>query len=173
MDGALISTLIYTYCPKLAHLFAGCFPCDAFPPLLDLEKQFQIINTDPRDKQGEHWVLIGRRVGGRLFYFDSLDPPKKIPYDCVRSRLASFYGDTTLPDAVIRPINIGLVAQSKNTTTCGLYCIYAAHVIFLTGDDEEFAGRGDGNAWVDEDDVLQFAHEHFGRHTFVKRVLYL
>jgi hypothetical protein len=175
MDGALISKLIYTHCPKLAHLFAGCFPCDSFPPIRPGDMQFQIVNTDPHDETGRHWVLIGRRVGAKLFYFDSLDPPKNIPYTCVRNRLSSFYGKTfTSPEAeaIIRPINIGLVAQSKNTDTCGLYCIYAAHVIYLAGVDEEFRGN-DGAAWVDEDGVLQFAHEHFGGHTFVKRVLYL
>jgi hypothetical protein len=110
-----------------------------------------------------------------LFYFYSLDPPKNIPYTCVRKRLSSLYGKTLDEDdvAIIRPINIGLVAQSKNTTTCGLYCIYAAHVIYLAGADEEFRGDGGGDAWIDEDAVLQFAHEHFGDYTFVKRVLYL
>jgi hypothetical protein len=173
MDGALISELIYTHCPKLAHLFAGCFPCDTFPPLTRGEPQFQIVNTDPHDESGMHWLLIGRRVGGKLFYFDSLDPPKNMSHACVRKRLCSFYGESsTNTSIIIRPINIGLVAQSKNTTTCGLYCIYAAHMIYLAGADEDFRGR-DNAAWVDEDGVLQFAHEHFGGHTFVKRVLYL
>ena len=173
MDGLLISKLIYTHCPKIAHLFGGCFPCDTFPPLVDGYPQFQIVNTDPHDESGMHWVLIGRRAGDKLFYFDSLDPLKNIPYTCVRNRLSSFYGKDLSNDSfLIRPINIGLVAQGPNTTTCGLYCIYAAHVIYLAGSDEDFRGR-DNDAWVDEDDILQFAHEHFGGHTFVKRVLYL
>jgi hypothetical protein len=161
MDGLLISKLIYTHCPKIAHLFGGCFPCDTFPPLVDGYPQFQIVNTDPHDESGVHWVLVGRRVGGKLFYFDSLDPPKNIPYACVRNRLSSFYGKVLTNDSfLIRPINIGL------------YCIYAAHVIYLAGSDEDFRGR-DNDAWVDEDDILQFAHENFGGHTFVKHALYL
>jgi hypothetical protein len=174
MDGALISKLIYTHCPKLAHLFAGCFPCDSFPPIPAGERQFQIVNTDPHDREGRHWLLIGRRVGGKLFYFDSLEPSTNIPYKCIANRLTSLYGKDVINAAatIINPINIGLVAQSENTSTCGLYCIYAAHVIFLAGVDEDFRGR-DSHAWVDEDGILLFAYEHFGGHTFVKRVLHL
>jgi hypothetical protein len=82
-------------------------------------------------------VLIGRRVGGKLFYFDILEPPTNMPYKCVANILVSFYGKDAINAAstMIRPINIGLVAQSENTTTCGLYCIYAAHVIYLAGGD--------------------------------------
>ena len=49
------------------------------------------------------------------------------------------------------------------TTTCALYCIYMAHLIYL-------------GLWstysVPEDDILQFAQEHFG-HKFVKHAINL
>lgn len=182
MDNFLISSLIYDHCPKLAHRFVGCFPCNTFPPLHSDDgrsfNRFQIVNTEPQNAGGSHWILIGRRDRQDrhvLFYFDSLDattmtttPPtlKNIPYECIRNRLLAIYTPRNNPYSldiqIIRPQTAGIVPQNIKTSTCGLYCIYMAHMMYS---DIEMLH-------TTEDDVLQFAHEHFGK-KFVKQVFYL
>ena len=175
MDDALIQTLIYKQCPKLAHRFTGCFPCNTFPQL-EHPGQFQIVNTDPADAVGRHWVLIGRYstalFNQSMFYFDSLDvgaqntkvllpTHKDIRYDCIRNRLLDMYsghGGIT----ILRPAAFGIVPQNQSTSTCALYCIFMAHVVYTHV-------RVGG---VTEDDILQFAQEHFQRR-FNKKLLYL
>jgi len=109
-----------------------------------------------------------------IFYFDSLDTTststshiKNIPYACVRDRLSSFYygrggGGGGGNVEILKPINFGITPQNKQTSTCGLYCIYMAHIIYLDAETN----------YVTEDGILQFAQEHFNK-KFIKHFLYL
>ncbi len=178
MDNNVISTLIHQHCPKLSHLFVGCFSCNNFP-IIKTHGQFQIVNTDPVKKTGQHWILIGSyhdlvdgemNKGPTVFYFDSLNTHTKeqygfiddVPYTCIKQRLKKFYGNTRTNFDVLRPYDFGVTPQDPETSTCGLYCIYMAHLIYLDVQTN----------YVTEDDVLQFAHEHFDN-KFVKQLLYL
>ena len=194
MNNNVISTLIYQHCPKLAPRFVGCFSCNNFP-IITKPGQFQIVNTDPFEKEGQHWVLIGSRRTKfegeitRVFYFDSLNTAvtsssalpsndnkqtptnrryieEEVSYACIKHRLKNFYGTSGVAEAVnfavIRPYDFGVTPQDPETSTCGLYCIYMAHIIYLEIQIN----------YVTEDDILQFAHEHFDN-KFVKQLLYL
>jgi len=112
-----------------------------------------------------------------IFYFDSLDTNpstttriKNIPYVCVRDGLSNFYGKGGGGGGggggenieILKPINFGITPQNKQTSTCGLYCIYMAHIIYLDAETN----------YVTEDGILQFAQEHFNK-KFVKHFLYL
>ena len=45
--------------PKLAHVFYGTVPCDRLPKLLLHEgPTAYIVNTDPHDEPGRHWIAM-------------------------------------------------------------------------------------------------------------------
>ena len=45
--------------PYLAPIFAGVFAADALPSLPELwKRRAYIVNNDPRDKPGSHWLAI-------------------------------------------------------------------------------------------------------------------
>lgn len=176
MDNFTILQLIHNHCPKLSHKFVGCFPCNTFP-IIHESGQFEIVNTAPKTDPGEHWVLIGRYNNNgnypSLFYFDSLSTvvdsaanrgewEDEVAYECIKQRLFHLYPGTVDID-ILHPLQFGVEPQGSSTTTCALYCIYMAHLIYL-------------GLWstysVTEDDILQFAQEHFG-HKFVKHVINL
>jgi len=107
-----------------------------------------------------------------IFYFDSLDTnpstTTQIKNVCVRDGLSNFYGKGGGGGGggenieILKPINFGIAPQNKQTSTCGLYCIYMAHIIYLDAETN----------YVTEDGILQFAQEHFNK-KFVKHFLYL
>lgn len=49
--------------------FVGVFPFDKLPSLKN--GQSAILNTDPHDKPGEHWVAIYRKSKTQFYFFDS------------------------------------------------------------------------------------------------------
>lgn len=176
MDAATLSKLILQRCPKLAHLFAGCFASDNFP-ILHRVNQFLIANTATSNNDGEHWILIARTITG-VMYFDSLDPIR-IP-DNFMDRLTAQYTSKLFssPDGPwitqLRPTDLGLQSQSFYTTTCALYCIYAAHIIFsnrramfslgirLKQQNQQQRRQLDpARLYITEDDILRFCNEHY------------
>ena len=57
--------------------FLGAYPCDMIPNIGP--NQGVIVNTDPRDKPGTHWVAIYRPTQGPVEYFDSFGLPPLVP----------------------------------------------------------------------------------------------
>ena len=163
MDNYTITALIREHCSKLSHRFIGCFPCNTFPAIT-VGGKFQIVNTDPDSGAGRHWLLIGRYNDDKsnaLFYFDSLDANANsyedehvdvIPYTCVKQRLRTLYHGTDVVK-ILKPLQFGISPQNFQTNTCGLYCIFMAHLLYL----------GRSVMYVSEQDIQQFAREHFGR----------
>ena len=56
--------------PLLKFRYLGSFPSD-YVPTLDNDT-FAIINTQPSNMQGEHWIMIAN-FGHELYFADSLD----------------------------------------------------------------------------------------------------
>lgn len=166
----MLSRLILQHCPKLAHLFAGCFSSDNFPKLYSVN-QFLIANTATSNNIGEHWILIARTVTG-ITYFDSLNPIR-IP-DNFMSRLLSQYTGkffSLVGTPIIRhlrPTDLGIQTQSNYTTTCALYCIYVAHIIFSNGMSMFSWGIQPKQQllvttrqYITEDAIVRFCNEHY------------
>ena len=69
MDTLTIKKLLKSY-----NCFKGVFPCDRVPYKAKLPLNI-IINTDPSNKPGTHWVCVSIDKNGRGFYFDSFGFP--------------------------------------------------------------------------------------------------
>ena len=108
--------------PELAHFlrrdwwcnlfFKGIYPVDRLPDSVSLPCGI-IINTDPADQDGEHWVSVYISSGGEAVYFDSLG---LAPLDgrvisfLVRNTRAWHHNDRSI--------------QSLLSVKCGYYCLY-------------------------------------------------
>ena len=97
---------------KSINSFAGAFPCDMIPIILNKPVEY-IINTDPSTKPGEHWVAVHLNGKGKGEYFDSFG------FEPLQNKIIEFL-NTTCP--------LGwkystLPLQSINDVTCGHYCI--------------------------------------------------
>ena len=59
--------------------FVGVFALDKLPQTLNRHATIKmIVNLDPSNLPGSHWVAIYRRNDGIAYYFDSFgDPPPK------------------------------------------------------------------------------------------------
>ena len=61
------------------HFFRGVFACDQLPKQFVPHPSAIVINTDPADKPGEHWLAIYITRDGVGEYFDSYGLRPKLP----------------------------------------------------------------------------------------------
>ena len=64
-----MKTLAVARLMHMAPNFYGVFPCDQIPQLRGGEASF-ILNTDPHNESGEHWIAVYIK-GPNLRFFDS------------------------------------------------------------------------------------------------------
>ena len=103
--------------------YHGSFPSDYVPTLDD--DTFVIINTQPSNMQGEHWIMIAnsRQI---LYFADSFGRKK---YSFVKHQ-----NEQMIPEAL-----------QSHPSVCGFYTIYAAFHLFKFR-QEEITGVHDVNA---------------------------
>ena len=98
---------------SVKQIFRGVFSSDGLPKQVrkGVAHAF-VINTDPHDKPGAHWVALYVSAFGRATYFDSFG---MLPFP---QTIADFltYNQWTLRS---NPVTL----QSFDTSTCGLYCV--------------------------------------------------
>ena len=108
-------------------LFYGVFSCDTIPNTTD--KCGMIINTDPKDNTGEHWVALFQNGKGSSEYFDSFGLPPIIP------SILNHLTQTTPNGCKYNSLTL----QHPSVSTCGLYCIsFIRHKLLLNGSYESF-----------------------------------
>ena len=91
-------------------LFRGVYSCDNLPRD---GRGLMVVNTDPSDRPGEHWIAIYIDAGGqRGEYFDSLG---REPYATFRDYMNRHCEYWTFNDKRL---------QSIASRFCGHYCIY-------------------------------------------------
>lgn len=92
--------------------FKGVFACDLLPRKIR-DGESAILNTDPHDKPGKHYVAIYRK-NGKTFYFDSLNLEPDIAFPQMhrsleRAKLTPLH--RVLPGAI----------QALTSKFCGLF----------------------------------------------------
>ena len=108
--------------PLLEFWYLGSFPLD-YGPTLDNDT-FAIINTQPSNMQGEHWIMIAN-FRHELYFADSLGRKK---YSFLKQHYKQM-----MP----APLH-------SHPSVCGFYTVYAAFHLFKFG-QEEIAGVHDVN----------------------------
>ena len=105
---------IFNRIQLLKYRYRGSFPSH-YVPTLD-NNTFAIINTQPSNMQGEHWILIANSRQ-KLYFADSLGRKKY-------SFLKQHY-EQMMPEPL-----------QSHLSVCGFYTIYAAFHLFKFGQEE-------------------------------------
>ena len=95
--------------------FRGVMPCDVFGDVVRLsssdgQKGLYVVNTDPSEQKGTHWVGVVIGDDERVFFFD--------PFGASAEMYPSVYG--SIVDRLITSNVYPL--QSFDTDVCGDYC---------------------------------------------------
>ena len=104
--------------PFASKIFGGVFPLDMLPEQLKSGMCY-VVNTDPKNLPGEHWLLLSCMESTVSHYFDSFGrPPTHV--NIIRSMLSQsekiLYMDVSI--------------QSEITSTCAYHCLF---ILFLLG----------------------------------------
>ena len=113
---------IINHIRPLKYWLRGSFPCDNVSTLDN--ETFVIINTQPSNMQGEHWILIANSLQ-KLFFAASLDRKK---YSFLKQEY-----EQMMPEP-----------RQSHPSVCGFYTIYAAFHLF-NFEQEEITGVHDVN----------------------------
>lgn len=93
--------------------FRGVYACDQLPKQHLHHPSALVINTDPADKPGQHWVAVFITADGDGEYFDSFGHGPSVP------QIIHFLQKNTK-----RVIPNPRVLQSAFSTVCGQYTIF-------------------------------------------------
>ena len=116
MDNVSLQQIINRI-PQLKYRYRGSFPSE-YVPTLDNDN-FAVINTQPSNMQGEHWIVIANFCQ-KLYFADSLGRKKH-----------SFFKQQ-YEQMMPQPLQ-------SHPSVCGFYTIYAAFHLFKLR-QEEFTG---------------------------------
>ena len=97
--------------------FKGVFPSDRLPYRADLPLHI-IVNTDPSNKPGQHWVCVSIDKLGRGYYFDSFGLPPMV------NEIEKFLNQRAVKGWKFNKLKI----QNALSSTCGNYCVL--YIIF-------------------------------------------
>ena len=122
MDNIALQQIINRI-PLLKFRYLGSFPSD-YVPTLDNDT-FAIINTQPSNMQGEHWIMIAN-FRHELYFADSLG-----------CKGYSFLNNQHYKQMMPAPLQ-------SHPSVCGFYTIYAAFHLFKFG-QEKITGVHDVN----------------------------
>ena len=112
MDTSLIRRLL-----KKFKCFKGVYSSDMLPFSASLPLNI-IVNTDPSNMPGQHWVSISINKEGYGYYFDSFGIP---PF---KEDIFKFLEEKCDNGWTYNKVSL----QTKTSTTCGHYCVL--YVIF-------------------------------------------
>ena len=100
--------------PLLKFRYLGSFPSD-YVPTLDIDT-FAIINTQPSNMQGEHWIMVANSRQ-KLYFADSLGRKK---YSFLKQQY-----EQMMPELL-----------QSHPSVCGFYTMYAAFHLFKFRQEE-------------------------------------
>ena len=120
MDEIELNSLIQK-CQKLKYCFNGVFAADNFSLPLQ-SNSFIIVNASKQNSLGSHWLLL-YNFGGIYVFGDPLGLPLN-NYRFILENLRKSNGISTVYE-----INKLKPLQNPSSNSCGLFCIYIAHIL--------------------------------------------
>ena len=106
---------IFNRIPLLKYRYPGSFPSD-YVPTLDNDT-FAIMNTQPSNMQGEHWIMIANSCQ-KMYFADSLGRKRY-------SFLKQQYEKKMMPEPL-----------QSHPSVCGFYPVYSAFHLFKFRQEE-------------------------------------
>ena len=129
-------------CKHLKYKFFGVFAANNFQPHIP-NNIFMIVNTSKSDYPGTHWIVICNRRNV-LYFADSLLLPLW-QYTNLNKRLNENFHQVT-------ELMTNFLMQDSNSTMCGSFCIYIAHLIF----DKNFNGDASDFVYITDQVLKRF-----------------
>lgn len=109
MNSKQIHSILHS---RLGDIFYGVFPSDEVPRTIDGFPRAFVINTDPSNKPGSHWLAVYIDSDGRADYFDSFGLSPRIPSI---TKLLNTCNDWQYN---------GTQIQGVFSSVCGHYCVH-------------------------------------------------
>ena len=132
----------------ISQFFLNVFPADLLPSRLP-DNCYLILNTDPSNKGGQHWVAVCKKEG-RGFYFDSY------------GRTPSRWFHAWQPLDRFRRSEADI--QQDNSDVCGDYCLAFLKHMATGRSFETFHKNFDENDDLSNDKAARaFAHKRWPR----------
>lgn len=125
------------------RFFRGVFACDRLPSVNHLPCTI-IVNTDPSNEPGEHWVALHLMEGSRCDYFDPFGFPPLVPELQVFTHRYGHRGQRYNR----------VTMQDVTTTLCGDYCICFVRCVAKGMDMPHFVSRFSSVASENSDRLL-------------------
>jgi len=134
----LLTHLAQRHSSKNRVISLSVFPADCIPSIRDAQQRAYdacfIVNTDPHDKSGKHWLAFYYDSAKRVLeYFDSFGFPLK-QHSFVNSTLSG-------RNMKIVPVNVHGNLQAFTSSTCGYYCMLYLHWRMLFGNSRSAITR--------------------------------
>lgn len=146
--------------PLLKFKFRGCYSSDTFPNLSGNE--FVIVNTDPYDQPGEHWLLIASKQDTILLY-DSFGRDFQQYFGSIYNKVKMWTKTSNQTIYQYKPS--ATLVQPSESQFCGIYCIFVAHFYYRTKKSLKSRDRTlefcSFPAYATEDDILRFLTANF------------
>lgn len=132
--------------------FRGVYSRDTLPVKSRIKsKRAYIVNTDPSDLPGEHWIAIYIDEYGRGLYFDSsgVMPLHREFYEFMnRSTTSWTFNHTKL--------------QGNHTLVCGAYCVYILLNLFRNKSLQTILSAFDNNYDDNDVQIYDFITSRYG-----------
>ena len=96
--------------------FLGVRPCDQLPKTVVCKlPAMLVVNTDPSDKPGQHWLGIYITENKHGLFFDSFGhPPSFFPQEINHFLLKN----------CVEMYHSAIQVQNNHSTTCGQHCVF-------------------------------------------------
>lgn len=120
--------------PILHEKVAGVFAADRIPNVRINTNYGLIVNTDPHNKPGSHWVAIYGDGDGHTEFFDSYGKPPR-----ENSNVVAQWIDKMAKTVIYNGVQI----QSDKSAVCGLYCVLFLRYRLLGYNMEDFVNLFD------------------------------
>ena len=103
-------------CTETKQFYMGCYPCDQIP-MIDKYPTSLVLNLEPINSIGSHWVALVFDNPFHVYYFDSMG---EAPNSCIDNRLNEIEKKhcITFNKKPIQPLS---------SHFCGLYCLCFIH----------------------------------------------
>jgi len=138
----------------------GVFPSDRLPKSMPKSSAI-VVNTDPSDKPGTHWVAIFKNVDGTVDYFDSYG------FKPMVATISHFLNKFKKCHYNMKRI------QGILSSVCGHYCIYFVMQRWKNNSMEEIVTKFSENGEENDEMITEWVNGNFQLDTETYDVEYI
>ncbi len=148
MDSTMLHNLLLKL-PNINNQTVICASDELAKYIINKDKRYLIVNNQPRNKNGQHWILI---INDKtIYFFDPLGYTPAyygVPFTYIFGYLIPNYHSNNIP------------YQAHNSKTCGLFCLYAILAYNKYNSLSILSSYFNQNTSLNEQIIIQFFKYH-------------